>query len=177
MKSNLFSNLLRKCLSVAGKGNIQRDKTLWHSWISFTAGSDCLIHNRCNLARYKCPTILFSVFPAHGVLLLKWIPHSKINVALSVLFFSFSWSQVWPLLLPLCLCPTAHDKRRAEKTERSHQLHLSQGETPQIHMVCFCFSLKWSPHGLERIHFYPLCVFVVSVSIWSWSVTMNFFFT
>lgn len=72
-----------------------------------------------------------------------------------------SLAQLWPLLLPVCFCPTAHENRRGERNERSHQLHLNKEEAQaNTHGMIVFFFLKWSTHGLDRNlyhHFIFLC--------------------
>lgn len=65
---------------------------------------------------------------------------------LHCLFISLAES--WPLLLPLCFHPTAHENRRGERTERSRQLHLNKEEAQaNTHgMMVFYLQMKhtWS---------------------------------
>lgn len=61
-------------------------------------------------------------------------------------------AQSWPLRLSVCFCPTAHENRRGERTERSHQLHLNKEE--EIHMVWWYFIYKWSARKTYNFYLY-----------------------
>lgn len=81
-----------------------------------------------------------------------------------------SAAQSWPLFLPLCFCPTAHENRRGEKTARSHQLHLNEEEEHEDTHGMMLFYLE-----MKHKTFYLQCTFLPLVSLCNVGVLPNNF--
>lgn len=122
---------------------------------------------------------IFCVFLPTSLILLKLITNTQTNVPLfflfsgaSLCFFFISLAQSWPLFLPLCFCPTAHENRRGEKAERRHQLHLNKEEA-QTRYTWYAkyFIYNWSTHGLEKKSPKQNSTYYIYIYIYTYAIT------